>query len=429
MSALVGNFITQQYLETRVSFVKGKNCIFVNPGGQRCPAFQSSIWADGFCQYHSPLSYQYEYLQRAFAVLGTRANLPSNGSYHENWVQVLTEQSNELEKELLKHQMLGNGSEPVDKVNAVERALAAEVGIDRCRSQSESPPPRPEQQASPRIVVDKLRPERVSERKSEEDNKRRRPSKTRTNGTLPVFEMAPLLHTLQSNLVPNPVSGKQLHLVFDLDETLVFTQTSDRKAPPAGQSFNVGNWRVTVRPYAVTLLKQLRDNGFPVYVLTSSSEEYCNGICQYFNQLAHVSQPLILNAASCRMKTMNGIVVMKKHFRMVLPPWVDHNNAIAIDNRRKAWDRSVRDQVMVVPDYDASDSGSSAVLMLVLAQLRAIYAGFSANARLSAADVLADYYETKEKERITKFAQGVHFTNPQSPNWSELESGLASFLG
>jgi len=176
-------------------------------------------------------------------------------------------------------------------------------------------------------------------------------------------------------------------------------------------------------------LKQLRDNGFPVYVLTSASEEYCNGICTQFNKLVSPHQPLILNAASCRMKTMNGIVVMRKHFRMVLPPWVDFNNAIAIDNRRKAWDRSVRDQVMIVPDYDATDSGSAAVLMLILAQLRTIYAGFSQNSKIAAADILADFYETKEKQRIMNFAKSVEFLDPQHPNWKELAPGLADFLG
>lgn len=73
-------------------------------------------------------------------------------------------------------------------------------------------------------------------------------------------------------------------------------------------TFLLGNYRVAIRPYAIDLLKQLRDHGFPVYVLSSASEDYCVGICNYFNR---ISPGLILNSASCRIQTMKGVIVMQ----------------------------------------------------------------------------------------------------------------------
>eukprot|EP01127_Copromyxa_protea_P016997 TRINITY_DN5145_c0_g1_i3.p1 TRINITY_DN5145_c0_g1~~TRINITY_DN5145_c0_g1_i3.p1 ORF type:complete len:115 (+),score=13.92 TRINITY_DN5145_c0_g1_i3:125-469(+) len=114
---------------------------------------------------------------------------------------------------------------------------------------------------------------------------------------------------------------------------------------------------------------------------------------------------------------------------MVLDPGVEPDNAIAIDNRRRAWDRNVRDQVMIVPDYDETDSGSAAVLMLILAQIRSFYALYAQHPLATVSDVLAEFYETREKNRIAEFAKEVTFQNPQRPTWCELESELVHFLG
>lgn len=84
---------------------------------------------------------------------------------------------------------------------------------------------------------------------------------------------------------------------------------------------------------------------------------------------------------------------------------------------------------MIVPDYDETDSGSAAVLMVILSQIRAFYALYSQRPNLSVADVLAEFYETREKNRIAEFAKSVTFENPHKPQWNELEEQLANFLG
>jgi hypothetical protein len=84
---------------------------------------------------------------------------------------------------------------------------------------------------------------------------------------------------------------------------------------------------------------------------------------------------------------------------------------------------------MIVPDYNETDSGSAAVLMLILSQIRSFYALYSQRPNMSVADVLAEFYETREKNRIAEFAKSVTFHNPQRPQWSELEQELVHFLG
>jgi len=125
---------------------------------------------------------------------------------------------------------------------------------------------------------------------------------------------------------------------------------------------------------------------------------------------------------------MNGVIILKKHFNQVLAPGVECNNAVAIDNMRRAWHNDVRDQVMVIPDYDENDAGGGAVLMVIMAQLWTVYAAFNANVSLTVGDILADYYENREKNRIGKFAHSVHFENPNDPQVQEVENELADFI-
>jgi hypothetical protein len=136
------------------------------------------------------------------------------------------------------------------------------------------------------------------------------------------------LDKIQDSLTPK-VSKRGLHIVFDLDETLVFTSVGGKAVHKVmiplfqkvnfqdANTFLLGNYRVAIRPYAIDLLKQLRDQGFPVYVLSSASEDYCVGICNYFNR---ISPGLILNAASCRIHTMKGVIVMQVYLLPLLSP-------------------------------------------------------------------------------------------------------------
>eukprot|EP01125_Pyxidicula_operculata_P008585 TRINITY_DN2874_c0_g1_i1.p2 TRINITY_DN2874_c0_g1~~TRINITY_DN2874_c0_g1_i1.p2 ORF type:complete len:430 (-),score=103.12 TRINITY_DN2874_c0_g1_i1:906-2195(-) len=399
---LVGNYITPEYLLENKTFVKGDFCKMNADIRTCCEAFQSPVWRDGYCFYHSPLHLQYEYLKRKYAECGEQSGLPPDNKHHKDWVEMITNHTHILAQKIrdrfnnnIKLQSSGITTIPSPRNSYIEvgRGVGGGVGggggDGECGG-SEHIHEAPHQQ-SPKSA----------------------------------------LH-LDFNAV-----RKKMHVVFDLDETLVYTtpivkqqskpKTRSYSTSLSTRSFVLGKCIVNIRPYALELLQKLQESDFPVYVLSSSPEEYCFSVCDYLNTFSTRDKPYIVNCSSCRINTMNGVYIMKKHFNQVLPPGTDINHAIAVDNHRKAWERSVRDQVMCIPDYDTMDPEGKAVLLVIMAQLRLLNASFSQNAKKTVSDVLAEHYENQEKRRILRIANSLKITDDVI-DWDSSVKGLADYL-
>jgi len=221
-------------------------------------------------------------------------------------------------------------------------------------------------------------------------------------------------------VVPHGLKGsiRKMHVVFDLDETLVSAHSNSY--PEGCTKITIGRACILVRPFALEILRSLRDLGVLVYVLSCGDKGYVFPICTELSKLCPGS---IINTATCRIENMkNERIIIKKHFKQILPPGVDIHDAIAVDNSRKVWHKSVRSQVMVVSDFkvDKTDvSGGPTVLMLILAQLTAVNSYFVKHSKKTVAEILANFNEWKEKNRIEKFALSFNYNDPQHPTWQE----------